>query len=149
MILFHDRALDAATLGSRAAFVPCTGLGMSGIKVRMQMKDKDWLIFQLSELLATTEAGQVRFHEFLHTPSLSCSVYHVPAGSKDMQSAHEEDEPYLVLNGRARLRVGGDEHAVEKGTLMYVRAACDHAFFDIEEDLTVPAFFGATTGCSR
>jgi hypothetical protein len=26
---------------------------------------------------------------------------------------------------------------------MYVHTACDHAFFDIEEDLTVLAFFGA------
>ncbi len=115
----------------------------------MQMKDKDWLVFQLSELLAKTEHGQVRFHEFLRTPSLSCSVYHVPSGSKEMQSAHEEDELYLVLEGRARLRVEGDEHAVEKGTLMYVRAACDHAFFDIEEDLTVLAFFGAPTRYSH
>ena len=115
----------------------------------MPMKEKDWLVFQLSDLLAKTEPGQVRFHEFLRTPSLSCSVYHVPAGSREMQSAHEEDELYLVLEGRARLRVEGDEHAVEKGTLMYVRAACDHAFFDIEEDLTVLAFFGATARYSR
>ncbi len=115
----------------------------------MQMKEKDWLVFQLADLLAKTEPGQVRFHEFLRTPSLSCSVYRVPAGSKEMQSAHEEDELYLVLEGRARLRVEGDEHAVEKGTLMYVRAACDHAFFDIEEDLTVLAFFGATARYSH
>ena len=107
------------------------------------MKEKDWLVFQLSELLAKAEPGGIRFHEFLRTPSLSCSIYHLPAGSKEMQNAHEEDELYLVLEGRARLRVEGDEHAVEKGTLMYVRAAYDHAFFDIDEDLTVLAFFGA------
>lgn len=107
------------------------------------MKERAWVVFQLSELLAKTDRGGVRFHEFLRTPSLSCSIYHLPAGSKEMQSAHEEDELYLVLEGRARLRVEEDEHAVEKGTLMYVHAACDHTFFDIDEDLTVLAFFGA------
>jgi mannose-6-phosphate isomerase-like protein (cupin superfamily) len=106
------------------------------------MKEKDWLVFQLSELLAKVEPGAVRLHEFLRTPSLSCSVYHVPAGSKDMQSTHEEDELYLVLEGRARLRVQEDDHPIEKGTLMYVRASSEHAFFDVEEDLTVLAFFG-------
>jgi len=107
------------------------------------MKNKHWLVFQLHELLAKTEGGGVRFHEFLRTPSLSCSVYHLPAGSKEMERAHEEDELYLVLEGRANLRVEGEDHVVEKGTLMYVHAASEHTFFDVDEDLTVLAFFGA------
>lgn len=107
------------------------------------MKENDWLVFKLPELVAKVERNDVRFHEFLRTPSLSCSIYHVPAGSKEMQGAHEEDELYLVLEGKARLRVEGQDHAIEKGTLMYVRAACDHTFFDVDEDLTVLAFLGA------
>ena len=108
------------------------------------MSDSNWLVFQLDELLHKVEPGEVRFHEFLRTPSLSCSVYHVPAGSKEMQSAHVEDELYYVLEGRGRLRVEGDEHVVERGTLLYVKADCEHTFFEIEENLTVLAFFGAT-----
>ena len=107
------------------------------------MKESNWLVFQLSELLAKVEPDNLRFHEFLRTPSLSCSVYHIPKGSKEMASAHEEDELYFVLDGKGCLRVENEEHNVEKGTLMYVKAACDHTFFDINEDLTVLAFFGA------
>lgn len=107
------------------------------------MQQQNWLVFQLADLMARIEPGSVRFQEILRTPSLSCSIYHLPAGSKEMQSAHEEDELYLVLAGRARLRVEGEDRLIEKGSLMYVRTACDHAFFDIEEDLTVLAFFGA------
>ena len=55
------------------------------------MKEDNWLLFKLSDLLAKVERGTVRFHEFLRTPSLSCSVYHIPAGSKEMESAHEEE----------------------------------------------------------
>jgi mannose-6-phosphate isomerase-like protein (cupin superfamily) len=106
------------------------------------MSEKDWLVFQLPELLAKADRGGVGLHEFLRTPSINCATYHLPAGSKDMQSAHEEDELYLVVKGRARLRIGNHEHAVQEGTLMYIRAACDHAFFDIEEDLAVLVFFG-------
>jgi len=61
------------------------------------VSEKSWLVFQLSELLAKVEPGNVRFHEFLRTPSLSCSVYHIPKGSREMASAHEEDELYFVL----------------------------------------------------
>jgi mannose-6-phosphate isomerase-like protein (cupin superfamily) len=103
----------------------------------------DWDVFQLNDLIAKVEPGALSLREFLRTPSLSCSIYHLPASSQDMSHAHEEDEVYLVLSGRARLRVGDSEHEVRQGTLMYVRAACDHAFFDIEEHLTVLAFFGA------
>lgn len=108
-----------------------------------RMEEDNWLLFKLSDLLAKVEPGNVRFHEFLRTPSLSCSVYHIPVGSKEMENAHVEDELYFVLEGRGRLRVEGEDQIVEKGTLMYVRAACDHTFFDVEEDLTVIAFFGA------
>lgn len=106
------------------------------------MSNPNWLVFQLPELLSKQDNDATRFKELLRTPSLSCSLYQIPAGSKEMQSAHEEDELYLVLDGRARLRVEDEDHRVEKGTMMYVRTACDHAFFDIEEDLSVLAFFG-------
>ena len=104
--------------------------------------ESDWLVFQLAELTANVDRNAVSLKEFLRTPSLSCSIYHLAVGAKDMASAHEEDELYLVLEGRAHLRVGEQDHQVAPGTLMYVRAACDHAFFDIQEDLTVLAFFG-------
>ncbi len=107
------------------------------------MTDQQWQLFDLTSIIGKIEPGNTSFQEILRTPSLSCSIYHLPVGSKQMQSAHEEDELYLVLEGRARLRVAEQEHQVRKGSIMYVRTACDHAFFDIEEDLTVLAFFGA------
>ena len=36
------------------------------------------------------------------------------------------------------------DHEVHSGTLMYVRVASAHSFFDIEEHLTVLAFFGTS-----
>lgn len=102
-----------------------------------------WQVFQLDELLARLPRGEVAIREFLRTPSLSCSLYHVPAGSDEMSKAHEEDELYLILEGRGWLRVEDAVHRVEKGTLMYVHAACDHAYFDVEESITALVFFGA------
>lgn len=111
------------------------------------MANQDWQVFQLSNLLESLNRNELSFKEILRSPSLSCAIYHLPAGSTDMQSSHDEDELYLVLDGRGRLKVDGQEHPVMKDTLMYVRASCDHAFFDIEEDLTVMALFGAAIPC--
>ncbi|MBK1648330.1 cupin domain-containing protein [Rhabdochromatium marinum] len=105
----------------------------------------DWEIFHLADIEQLIPDDVLSMREFLRTPSLSCSLYHVPAGSKDMASAHEEDEVYLILKGRGRLRVEEDEQPVKPGTLMYVRASCDHAFFEVEESITALAFFGTAT----
>ena len=67
----------------------------------------------------------------------------LPAGSRDMQAPHLEDEVYVVVEGRARLRIADRDHQVEKGSILFVKATEEHSFFDVEEDLTLLAFFGA------
>jgi mannose-6-phosphate isomerase-like protein (cupin superfamily) len=106
------------------------------------MTENAWQIFKMEELIRQVEGEEPRFFEFLRVPALSSAIYRLPAGAKDMQAPHMEDEIYVVIDGRARLRVDGKEHQVGKGTVLFVRATSEHSFFDIEEDLTVLAFFG-------
>jgi len=106
------------------------------------MTENAWQVFQLPDLLEKVGGNEPRFHEFLRVPAVSCAVYRLPAGATDMQAPHLEDEVYLVIEGRARLRVADKEHDVRRGTILYVRATAEHSFFDIEEDLTLLAFFG-------
>jgi mannose-6-phosphate isomerase-like protein (cupin superfamily) len=106
------------------------------------MSDSAWQVFKLEELARRVEGKQARFIEFLRTPMLSCGIYRLPAGARDMQAPHLEDEIYFVLSGRARLKVGGREEEVTAGKILYVRATSEHTFFDIEEDLTLIAVFG-------
>lgn len=108
------------------------------------MTDNAWQIFKTDDLIDKVEGTEPRFYEFLRVPAISCAIYRLPAGAKDMQAPHLEDEVYVVIAGRARLRIGDKEHQISKGTILYVRATSQHSFFDIEEDLTVLVFFGAT-----
>jgi mannose-6-phosphate isomerase-like protein (cupin superfamily) len=78
-------------------------------------------------------------------PALSCGIYTLPAGAKDLQGPHDEDEVYLVVRGRGRVRVAGEERQIGPGSLLYVRATSEHSFFEIEEDITLLVFF-ATGG---
>ncbi len=102
----------------------------------------DWKTFKLEELIKKVEGDEPRIHEFLKAPGMSCAVYHLPRGCKDMQSPHAEDEIYIVLKGSARLSVNDEEQSVGPGTVLFVKANTQHSFFDIDEDLTVLALFG-------
>ncbi len=104
---------------------------------------KDWRVFTPDDLLQKVAGGEAKIFEFLRVPSLSVSIYRLPAGSKDMQAPHLEDEVYYVMEGKARLKVEDKVHNIEPGSVLYVRATAAHSFFDIEEDLVVLAFFGS------
>lgn len=104
---------------------------------------KDWRVFSPENLLKKVVGNEAKIFEFLRVPSLSVSIYRLPAGSKDMQAPHLEDEVYYVVEGKASLKVEDKVHAITPGSVLYVRATAAHSFFDIEEDLVVLAFFGA------
>ncbi|MDJ0928822.1 MAG: cupin domain-containing protein [Gammaproteobacteria bacterium] len=108
------------------------------------MSEHAWQVFRLEELTEKVAGDEPRFLEFLRVPSISGAIYRLPAGAKDMQAPHLEDEIYVVADGRARLRVGDQEHEVRPGTILFVRATEEHSFFDVEEDLTLLAFFGSS-----
>ena len=106
------------------------------------MPSSAWKTFNLNELKKKVAGSEPRIAEFLRGESLSCAIYRLPAGSRDMQAPHLEDEIYVVLDGRARLRVDDEERAVGAGMVLFVSATTEHSFFDIEEDLTLLAIFG-------
>ena len=106
----------------------------------MNMSDT-WQIFNVNELKQQRADEDVSFHEFLNVDSMHCGLYHLKAGSKDMQTPHDEDEMYYVVEGKAKLRIGDAEQNVVPGTLLYIRATEEHAFFEIEEDMTLLVIF--------
>jgi mannose-6-phosphate isomerase-like protein (cupin superfamily) len=85
-------------------------------------------------------AGQL-YREFLRIPAMSAGLYVLAAGATDPQKPHNEDELYYVIHGRARMRIGSEEQAVEPGTVIFVEANVEHRFFDITEELEVLVFF--------
>ena len=100
-----------------------------------------WQVFDTNELIKTKSDSDVSFQEFLSTESMHCGLYHLKAGSKDMQTPHDEDEMYYVIEGRAKLRIGETAQDVGPGNLLYVQASEEHAFFEIEEDMTLLVIF--------
>ena len=89
--------------------------------------------------------GQAYF-EFLRTVSLSAGVYRLAAGAADAQLPHTEDEVYLLLAGRCRLRAGDKDVPVEPGDVLFVPAGEPHQFHDLTEAIEVLVFFAPAEG---
>lgn len=107
------------------------------------MPQDAWQIFDVADLKKRVLGPEPRFFEFLSGRRLSGALYRLPAGSRDLQGPHLEDEVYVVLEGRARLRAGSEEREVTPGMILFIQADARHSFVDIQEDLTLLAVFSA------
>jgi len=114
--------------------------------MELLMSNEAWQVFRIDELSEKVAGNEPRFHEFLRVPGLSCAMYRLPAGARDLQAPHLEDEVYFVVSGRGRLRIGAEEHEVRPGMMLFVEATAEHSFFHIEEDLTLVVVFGPSGG---
>ncbi|MFV0277501.1 MAG: cupin domain-containing protein [Parahaliea sp.] len=108
------------------------------------MVSEQWRVFDLEDIKQKLAGGKVEYLEFLNVSAMSCGLYFLPAGSKDMQSHHDDDEIYLVLEGKARMRLGDRERAVSAGSVLYVGATTEHSFFEIDEDMTLLVMLAST-----
>ena|SRR5215216_4543194 len=97
--------------------------------------------FELSQLIQERERSGKSYLEFLRAASMSAGVYELPAGSRDPQQPHSEDEIYFVTHGRAFIKVGEEDRELRPGSIVFVPARVEHRFHTITEDLTVFVLF--------
>ena len=97
--------------------------------------------FDTSKLIADLASGGEEWMEFLRVPAMSLGVYRLKAGQEDLQTPHREDEVYVVLQGRAVLRVGDRELPALPGSVLFVEAEAEHRFESIEEDFAALVVF--------
>jgi mannose-6-phosphate isomerase-like protein (cupin superfamily) len=84
-------------------------------------------------------------YEVVHTsPGLELGVYVLVAPEPDRQSAHADDELYVVLDGRGELTIEGETVALHEGQAAFVPAGADHRFTGYE-GLTLLVVFSRPT----
>jgi mannose-6-phosphate isomerase-like protein (cupin superfamily) len=96
---------------------------------------------EIDEAVAGAKAADGYIGNVLRSELLSVGVYVLPAGGTDAQKPHAEDEVYYAVRGRAKFRVGSEDHAVTPGALLFVAAKQAHHFHEIEEELVLVVFW--------
>jgi len=82
----------------------------------------------VQERLATTGG-----YEVVHSsPGLELGVYVLVAPEPDRQQPHEDDEIYVVLEGRGVLQVEDERVELREGSAVYVPAGAEHRFVGYE-----------------
>ena len=72
-------------------------------------------------------------YEIVHrSPRLEIGVYVLVAPEPDRQQPHEDDEVYVVLEGRGTLVVEHEQIPVEEGKAVFVPAGAEHRFTGYE-----------------
>lgn len=72
-------------------------------------------------------------YEVVHTsPGLEVGVYVLVAPEADRQQPHDDDEVYVVLDGRGTLEVDGRAIDVSEGSAVFVEAGAEHRFTSYE-----------------
>jgi mannose-6-phosphate isomerase-like protein (cupin superfamily) len=73
-------------------------------------------------------------YEVVHSsPGVEIGVYVLVAPEPDRQQPHEDDEVYVVLEGRGTLEVDGDLIEMHEGQATFVPAGADHRFVGYEQ----------------
>jgi mannose-6-phosphate isomerase-like protein (cupin superfamily) len=101
---------------------------------------------EIDEAVAGAKAAGGYIGDVLRSELLSVGVYVLPAGGTDAQRPHDEDEVYYAVRGRAKFRVGSEDHAVAPGALLFVAAKQAHHFHEIEEELVLVVFWAPPHG---
>jgi mannose-6-phosphate isomerase-like protein (cupin superfamily) len=102
--------------------------------------------YAFDELLEAQQSSGQSYLEFIRRDSMSVGVYVLPAGGRDAQGPHTEDEVYVVLLGEAMLNIAGVPNPVGPGSVVFVEANVEHHFEAIESDLKVLVFFAPAEG---
>jgi mannose-6-phosphate isomerase-like protein (cupin superfamily) len=81
-------------------------------------------------------------YELVHESNrLEVCVYTLIAPEPDLERINNDDELYIVLEGRGTLDVGGEQLELREGHAAFIPAGADHCF-SAYEHLTVLAILG-------
>jgi mannose-6-phosphate isomerase-like protein (cupin superfamily) len=73
-------------------------------------------------------------YEVVHrSPGLEIGVYALVAPEPDRQQPHEDDEVYVLLEGRGTLEVDGQRVELREGHAVFVPAGAEHRFVGYEQ----------------
>ena len=103
--------------------------------------DPDFTSYHITDLQERMEQSGRGWLPFFQGQNVLAGIYKLRAQSRDTQPAHDTDEVYYIVSGKAGFIVGGDTTSVSAGSILFVKAEIEHRFIQIEEDITMVVFF--------
>jgi mannose-6-phosphate isomerase-like protein (cupin superfamily) len=87
---------------------------------------------EIEKVLRRLGAGNGGYEIVHSSPGMEVGVYVLVAPEPDRQQPHEDDELYVVLEGRGELTVDGERIRLTEGQAVFVPAGAEHQFTGYE-----------------
>jgi mannose-6-phosphate isomerase-like protein (cupin superfamily) len=95
-------------------------------------------LYQLNDLLSKLRQKQSGyFIDFITTRGIQAGVIRLHGGENDTQEPHSVDEVYYVIEGSGFIKLNGKNHAIKRGTFIFVHAGTEHNFHGNTQDLVI------------
>ena len=95
-------------------------------------------LYQLNDLLSELERKQAGyFIDFITTRGIQAGIIRLHPGDNDTQEPHSVDEVYYIIEGSGFINLNGKNHAIKRGTLIFVHAGAEHNFHGNSQDLVI------------
>ena len=89
--------------------------------------------FDIEGVKARLAAGNGGYEIVHESPGIEIGVYVLVAPEPDRQTAHADDEVYVVLEGSGVLEVEGEQVELRGGHATFVPAGAEHRFTGYEQ----------------
>ena len=89
--------------------------------------------FDIEAAKRRLQAGTGGYETVHDSPGLEIGVYVLVAPEPDRQQPHEDDEVYVVLEGRGTLDIEGTKTELREGNAIFVPAGAEHSFSGYEQ----------------
>jgi len=89
--------------------------------------------FDIADAKARLAAANGGYEVVHRSPGLEIGVYVLVAPEPDRQQPHEDDEVYVLLEGRGTLEVEGQRVELREGHAVFVLAGAEHRFVGYEQ----------------
>lgn len=94
-------------------------------------------LYELTDLLSELEEHGGYFIDFITTRGIQAGIIRLHPDENDTQEPHSVDEVYYVIEGNGFIKLNGKNHAIKRGTFIFVPARAHHRFHGNNEDLVI------------
>ena len=110
-------------------------------KTPFDVNDMDWKAWEMKEVL-NKKPDENEWNPFLTVSTLQWGIYMLPQIlGGDETLTHKFDEVNIVVNGKAKFKMGNDVIDVQPGSIIWVKEGVGHFFYDLESDFDVLILF--------
>ena len=88
-----------------------------------------------ADVILDMKAQKEEFRRILETRNIALGIWKIEVGESDFQTPHERDEVYIILSGKAKLKIEEKIFEVSPNKIFFVKRDTEHNFFDIVEDV--------------